>query len=110
MVKKSILTNEIMPKSEVWAFIGIFFGSVSYSVFMFYLLAKRSKGINIFDDLYTVNRNILYFLFILLFILMKLINKFIKEQNNFVINLINIISALSIGVLLAVGFFTIVLG
>ncbi|MBH8346157.1 hypothetical protein I8Q50_08620, partial [Acinetobacter baumannii] len=47
------MKKEIMSKSDVRGFVGLFLGLTSYSIFMFYLLAKRSKGINYFDDLYS---------------------------------------------------------
>ncbi|HFG6799436.1 Uncharacterised protein [Acinetobacter baumannii] len=55
------MKNEIMSKAEVSAFTSLFLGLVGYSVFMFYLLAKRSKGINYFNDLYSINKFVVYF-------------------------------------------------
>lgn len=55
------MKNEIMSKADVRAFTSIFLGLAGYSIFMFYLLAKRSKGINYFDDLYSVNKFLVYF-------------------------------------------------
>ncbi|MFX2185172.1 hypothetical protein V6347_18245 [Acinetobacter baumannii] len=49
------MKDEIISKAEVSAFTTIFLGLAGYSIFMFYLLAKRSKGINYFDDLSSLN-------------------------------------------------------
>lgn len=54
------MKNEIMSKSEVNFLLTLFFSLVGYSVFMFYLLAKRSKGINYFEDLYSLNQFFAY--------------------------------------------------
>ncbi|HAV5500448.1 hypothetical protein [Acinetobacter baumannii] len=103
------MKNEIMSKADVRAFTSIFLGLAGYSIFMFYLLAKRSKGINYFDDLYSVNKFVVYFLFFLLFLLGRQFKNYINLKNIYVVKFINFISAFSIGVLLASGFFTIVL-
>ncbi|MFL9493887.1 hypothetical protein, partial [Acinetobacter baumannii] len=63
------MKNEIMSKAEVSAFTSLFLGLVGYSVFMYYLLAKRSKGINYVYELYSINKFVVYFLFFLLFLL-----------------------------------------
>ncbi|HCU1841813.1 TPA: hypothetical protein OUH45_002412, partial [Acinetobacter baumannii] len=52
------MKDEIMSKAEVSAFTSIFLGLAGYSIFIFYLLAKRSKGINYFDDLSSLNDNV----------------------------------------------------
>lgn len=103
------MKNEIMSKSDVRGFVGLFLGLTSYSVFMFYLLAKRSKGINYFDDLYTINKFVVYFLFIFLFFLVRQVKNYIKLKNIYVVSFIDLIGAFSIGVLLASGFFIIIL-
>ncbi|HBI1359895.1 TPA: hypothetical protein JI413_RS08990 [Acinetobacter baumannii] len=103
------MKNEIMSKAEVSAFTSLFLGLVGYSVFMFYLLAKRSKGINYFNDLYSINKFVVYFLLFLLFLLGRQFKIYINLKNIYVVKFINFISAFSIGVLLASGFFTIVL-
>lgn len=103
------MKNEIMSKSEVWVIIALFFGLVSYSIFMFYLLAKRSKGINYFDDLYSVNSFVVYFLFFFMFFLLNQIKKYIRKKEQRIVNFISVLGAFSTGVLLASGFFTIVL-
>lgn len=104
-----IMKNEIMSKSEVWGLVAIFLGLVSYSTFMFYLLAKRREGINYFNDLYSINSYVLYFLFFLLFFLVRQVKNYTKLKNIYVLNFIDFIGAFSIGVLLASGFFIIVL-
>ncbi len=98
-----------MSKSEVWVIIALFFGLVSYSIFMFYLLAKRSKGINYFNDLYSVNSFVVYFLFFFMFFLLNQIKKYIRKKEQRIVNFISVLGAFSTGVLLASGFFTIVL-
>ncbi|MFV5345693.1 hypothetical protein VXQ28_18550 [Acinetobacter oleivorans] len=103
------MKDEIMSKAEVSAFTSIFLGLAGYSIFMFYLLAKRSKGINYFDDLYSVNKFVVYFLFFLFFLLVRQLKSNIKLKNIYVVNFIDFIGNFSIGVLLASGFFTIVL-
>jgi hypothetical protein len=103
------MKDEIMSKADVSAFTSIFLGLAGYSIFMFYLLAKRSKGINYFDDLYSVNSFVLYFLVFLLFILARQVKNYMKLKNIYVVNFIDFIGNFSIGVLLASGFFTIVL-
>ncbi|BBU19400.1 hypothetical protein BE1S18E01_29280 [Acinetobacter sp. BEC1-S18-ESBL-01] len=103
------MKNEIMSKSEVWVIIALFFGLVSYSIFMFYLLAKRSKGINYFNDLYSVNSFVVYFLFFFMFFLLNQIKKYIRKKEQRIVNFISVLGAFSTGVLLASGFFTIVL-
>jgi len=103
------MKNEIMSKSDVRGFVGLFLGLTSYSVFMFYLLAKRSKGINYFDDLYTINKFVVYFLFVFLFFLVRQVKNYIKLKNIYVVSFIDLIGAFSIGVLLASGFFIIIL-
>jgi len=103
------MKKEIMSKSEVWVIIALFFGLVSYSIFMFYLLAKRSKGINYFNDLYSVNSFVVYFLFFFMFFLLNQIKKYIRKKEQRIVNFISVLGAFSTGVLLASGFFTIVL-
>ncbi|MFL1540651.1 hypothetical protein ACJOYG_13165 [Acinetobacter baumannii] len=103
------MKNEIMSKAEVSAFTSPFLGLVGYSVFMFYLLAKRSKGINYFNDLYSINKFVVYFLFFLLFLLERQFKNYINLKNIYVVKFIDFINAFGIGVLLASGFFTIVL-
>ncbi|HGL4553909.1 TPA: hypothetical protein ACKE7S_002913 [Acinetobacter baumannii] len=103
------MKNEIMSKAEVSAFTSLFLGLVGYSVFMFYLLAKRSKGINYFNDLYSINKFVVYFLFFLLLLLERQFKNYINLKNIYVVKFIDFINAFSIGVLLASGFFTIVL-
>ena len=103
------MKDEIMSKAEVSAFTSIFLGLAGYSIFMFYLLAKRSKGVNYFNDLYSVNSSVLYFLFFLLFFLVRQVKNYTKLKNIYVVNFIDFIGNFSIGVLLASGFFTIVL-
>ncbi|HAV3544983.1 TPA: hypothetical protein JIE44_003831, partial [Acinetobacter baumannii] len=75
------MKNEIMSKAEVSAFTSLFLGLVGYSVFMFYLLAKRSKGINYFNDLYSINKFVVYFLFFLLFLLGRQFKNYINLKN-----------------------------
>ncbi|MBP3073930.1 hypothetical protein FGL69_09625, partial [Acinetobacter baumannii] len=65
------MKDEIMSKAEVSAFTSIFLGLAGYSIFIFYLLAKRSKGINYFDDLSSLNENVLYLICFLIFIFSK---------------------------------------
>ncbi|MEL4576093.1 hypothetical protein AAFZ94_14610, partial [Acinetobacter baumannii] len=65
------MKDEIMSKAEVSAFTSIFLGLAGYSIFIFYLLAKRSKGINYFDDLSSLNDNVLYLICFLIFIFSK---------------------------------------
>ncbi|ENV46127.1 hypothetical protein P255_01346 [Acinetobacter brisouii CIP 110357] len=72
------MKNEIMSKSEVNSFVCIFLGLVGYSIFMFYLLVKRSKGINYFDDLSSVNRFIVYSSVALEFICLKIVKNILK--------------------------------
>lgn len=103
------MKDEIMSKADVRAFTSIFLGLAGYSIFMFYLLAKRSKGVNYFDDLYSVNSFVLYFVFFLLFILVRQVKNYTKLKNIYVVNFIDFIGTFSTGVLLASGFFTIVL-
>jgi len=103
------MKNEIMSKSDVRGFVGLFLGLTSYSVFMFYLLSKRSKGINYFDDLYTINKFVVYFLFIFLFFLVRQVKNYLKLKNIYVVSFIDLMGAFSIGVLLASGFFIIIL-
>ncbi|MHC0019697.1 hypothetical protein ACW2B4_18365 [Acinetobacter pittii] len=94
------MKDEIMSKAEVSAFTSIFLGLAGYSIFMFYLLAKRSKGINYFDDLSSLNDNVLYLICFLIFI----VSKFFKENKN----IAKFIPFLT-GILLSVMFFIIVL-
>ena len=69
------MKDEIMSKAEVSAFTSIFLGLAGYSIFIFYLLAKRSKGINYFDDLSSLNDNVLYLICFLIFIFSKVLRK-----------------------------------
>ncbi|MDO7469691.1 hypothetical protein Q5X60_12955 [Acinetobacter baumannii] len=94
------MKNEIMSKAEVSAFISLFLGLVGYSIFMFYLLAKRSKGINYFDDLSSFNYNVSYLICFLTFI----VSKFFKENKS----IAKFIPFLT-GILLSVMFFIVVL-
>jgi len=94
------MKDEIMSKAEVSAFTSIFLGLTGYSIFMFYLLAKRSKGINYFDDLSSLNDNVLYLICFLIFI----VSKFFKENKN----IAKFIPFLT-GILLSVMFFIVVL-
>lgn len=94
------MKDEIMSKAEVSAFTSIFLGLAGYSIFMFYLLAKRSKGINYFNDLSSLNDNVLYLICFLIFI----ISKFFKENKN----IAKFIPFLT-GILLSVMFFIVVL-
>ncbi|MDS7925658.1 hypothetical protein [Acinetobacter sp. V115_6] len=94
------MKDEIMSKAEVSAFTSIFLGLAGYSIFMFYLLAKRSKGINYFDDLSSLNDNVLYLICFLIFI----VSKFFKENKN----IAKFIPFLT-GILLSVMFFIVVL-
>ncbi|MCG6038857.1 hypothetical protein MER72_15955 [Acinetobacter baumannii] len=94
------MKDEIMSKAEVSAFTSIFLGLAGYSFFMFYLLAKRSKGINYFDDLSSLNDNVLYLICFLIFI----VSKFFKENKN----IAKFIPFLT-GILLSVMFFIVVL-
>ncbi len=71
-----------------------------YSIFMFYLLAKRSKGINYFDDLSSLNDNVLYLICFLIFIFSK-----VFKENKYIANF----TPLLIGILLSVMFFIVVL-
>ncbi|MDV4266121.1 hypothetical protein [Acinetobacter seifertii] len=103
------MKNEIMSKSDVRGFVGLFLGLSSYSVFMFYLLAKRSKGINYFDDLYSVNKFVVYFLVFLQFILLHQAKKYAKQDKTSFVNFLWGIGAFVGGVLLASFFFTITL-
>lgn len=103
------MKDEIMSKADVRAFTSIFLGLAGYSIFMFYLLAKRSKGVNYFDDLYSVNSFVLYFVVFLLFILVRQVKNYTNLKNIYVVNFIDFIGTFSTGVLLASGFFTIVL-
>ncbi|VDA10579.1 hypothetical protein BANRA_00710 [Acinetobacter baumannii] len=65
------MKDEIMSKAEVSAFTSIFLGLAGYSIFIFYLLAKRSKGINYFDDLSSLNDNVLYLICFLILYLVR---------------------------------------
>ncbi|WP_336976415.1 hypothetical protein [Acinetobacter pittii] len=94
------MKDEIMSKAEVSAFTSLFLGLVGYSIFMFYLLAKRSKGINYFDDLSSLNDNVLYLICFLIFI----VSKFFKENKN----IAKFIPFLT-GILLSLMFFIVVL-
>ncbi|MHA3061448.1 hypothetical protein ACX1N5_13285 [Acinetobacter sp. ANC 4636] len=103
------MKNEIMSKSEVNFILTLFFSLVGYSIFIFYLLAKRSKGINYFEDLYSVNRFFAYFFGFLVFIVGHKIKKDAKQGKIQFQNFLGFILAFSIGVLLSSMFFTIVL-
>lgn len=94
------MKDEIMSKAEVSAFTSIFLGLAGYSIFMFYLLAKRSKGINYFDDLSSLNDNVLYLICFLIFIFSK-----VFKENKYIANF----TLLLIGILLSVMFFIVVL-
>ncbi|MCT9166775.1 hypothetical protein B9X71_08655 [Acinetobacter baumannii] len=94
------MKDEIMSKTEVSAFTSIFLGLAGYSIFMFYLLAKRSKGINYFDDLSSFNYNVSYLICFLTFI----VSKFFKENKS----IAKFIPFLT-GILLSVMFFIVVL-
>lgn len=94
------MKDEIMSKGDVSAFTSIFLGLAGYSIFMFYLLAKRSKGINYFDDLSSFNYNVSYLICFLIFIF----SKFFKENKN----IAKFIPFLT-GILLSVMFFIVVL-
>lgn len=94
------MKDEIMSKAEVSAFTSIFLGLAGYSIFMFYLLAKRSKGINYFDDLSSLNDNVLYLICFLIFIFSK-----VFKENKYIVNF----TPLLIGILLSVMFFIVVL-
>ncbi|MDC5257706.1 hypothetical protein NRA27_09080 [Acinetobacter baumannii] len=94
------MKDEIMSKAEVSAFTSIFLGLAGYSIFMFYLLAKRSRGINYFDDLSSLNDNILYLICFLIFIFSK-----VFKENKYIANF----TPLLIGILLSVMFFIVVL-
>lgn len=103
------MNDEIMSKADVRAFTSIFLGLAGYSIFMFYLLAKRSKGVNYFDDLCEVNSSVLYFLVFLLFILARQVKNYVKQERICIVNFLVCVGTFSTGVLLASGFFTIVL-
>ncbi|MBJ9741195.1 hypothetical protein I5523_16285 [Acinetobacter oleivorans] len=103
------MKDEIMSKGDVRAFTSIFLGLAGYSIFMFYLLAKRSKGVNYFDDLYSVNSFVVYFLVFLLFILERQVKKYVKQEKIWIVNFLVCVGTFSTGILLASGFFTIVL-
>ncbi|QLF05719.1 hypothetical protein F7R97_03765 [Acinetobacter baumannii] len=90
------MKDEIISKAEVSAFTTIFLGLAGYSIFMFYLLAKRSKGINYFDDLSSLNDNVLYLICFLIFIFSK-----VFKENKYIANF----TPLLIGILLSVMFF-----
>jgi hypothetical protein len=94
------MKNEIMSKSEVWGLIALFLGLVGYSTFMFYLLSKRSEGLNYFDDLSSFNYKMAYLICFLIFILRKLTKKY-KSKLAFMPFLA--------GVLLSVMFFIVIL-
>lgn len=94
------MKDEIMSKAEVSAFTSIFLGLAGYSIFIFYLLAKRSKGINYFDDLSSLNDNVLYLICFLIFIFSK-----VFKENKYIANF----TPLLIGILLSVMFFIVVL-
>nr|WP_312821715.1 hypothetical protein [Acinetobacter oleivorans] len=103
------MEDEIMSKADVRAFTSIFLGFAGYSIFMFYLLAKRSKGINYFDDLYLVNKFVVCFLVFLQFILLHQAKKYAKQNKIYSVSFLWGIGAFIGGILLASGFFTIVL-
>ncbi|MHC0019696.1 hypothetical protein ACW2B4_18360 [Acinetobacter pittii] len=103
------MKDEIMSKADIRAFTLIFLGFAGYSIFMFYLLAKRSKGINYFDDLYSVNKFLVYFLVLLQFFLLSQAKIYVTKNKIRLVNFLWGISAFIGGVLLASGFFTIVL-
>ncbi|TPT11670.1 hypothetical protein [Acinetobacter baumannii] len=94
------MKDEIISKAEASAFTTIFLGLAGYSIFMFYLLAKRSKGINYFDDLSSLNDNVLYLICFLIFIFSK-----VFKENKYIANF----TPLLIGILLSVMFFIVVL-
>lgn len=94
------MKDEIMSKAEVSAFTSLFLGLVGYSIFMFYLLAKRSKGVNYFDDLSSFNYNMSYLICFLIFIFSK-----VFKENKYIANFMPLL----IGILLSVMFFIIVL-
>ncbi|HHL1992328.1 hypothetical protein NQ659_15305 [Acinetobacter baumannii] len=94
------MKDEIISKAEVSTFTTIFLGLAGYSIFMFYLLAKRSKGINYFDDLSSLNDNVLYLICFLIFIFSK-----VFKENKYIANF----TPLLIGILLSVMFFIVVL-
>ncbi|WP_447508357.1 hypothetical protein [Acinetobacter lactucae] len=103
------MKKEIMSKSEVSGIVNIFLGLVGYSIFMFYLLAKRSKGINYFEDLYSVNKFVVYFLVFLQFVLLRQAKKYAKKNQTYLVNRLWGVGAFIGGILLASVFFTIVL-
>ncbi|WNY32307.1 hypothetical protein Q4S33_07750 [Acinetobacter calcoaceticus] len=94
------MKNEIMSKADVRGFTSLFLGLAGYSIFMFYLLAKRSKGVNYFDDLSSLNDKVSYLICFLIFI----VSKFFKENKN----IANFVPLLA-GILLSVMFFIVVL-
>ena len=53
-------------KSEAPGWIGLGFGFIGYTMFMFFLLSERTNGIHYFENLALFNQNILYFLAFLL--------------------------------------------
>ncbi|WP_217485622.1 hypothetical protein, partial [Acinetobacter lactucae] len=75
----------------------------------FYLLAKKSKGINYFNDLYSVNSFVVYFLFFFYVFFGKSNKKYIRKKEQCIVNFISVLGAFSTGVLLASGFFIIIL-
>jgi len=103
------MSYKIMSKADIRVFTLIFLGLVGYSIFMFYLLAKRSKGINYFDDLYSVNKFLVYFLVFSQFVLLRQAKIYVTKNKIRLVNFLWGIGAFIGGVLLASGFFTIVL-
>lgn len=61
--------NQLFSKNEKHGWIAFLFGLFSYTILMFFLLAKRQVGINYINDLYNFNRIILYILCFMLVLL-----------------------------------------
>lgn len=61
--------NQLFSKHEIHGWIAFLFGFFSYTILMFFLLAKRHVGINYIDDLYNFNRGALYSLCFILLLL-----------------------------------------
>jgi hypothetical protein len=53
-------------KSEAPGWIGLGFGFIGYTMFMFFLLSERTNGIHYFENLALFNKNIMYLMSFLL--------------------------------------------
>lgn len=103
------MKNEIMSRVEQSGLVSLFLGLFGYTIFMFFLIANRTKGINYFDDLYTVNKYLVYCLVVVQYILMRLAKYYQKKNEIHRVNFLWIIGACIGGILVASILFTIIL-